>query len=429
MNCAGDPMPPRSPGWSSATVDNLRAAIIVLVIAFHSALAYLQFLPHHPFPFDSGTMLWRAFPIVDHRRWIGFDIFCAWLDVYLMSFFFLLSGLFVWPSLARKGGGRFCVVRLMRLGLPFIAVVALVMPVALYPTYLQGAVHPSIADYWRHWRALPVWPSGPMWFLWLLLVGDLLAGGVFALLGQRGDALLRLSELARRRPVYFLVGLLLASALAYVPLAFFWGTQDWFQRGPFAFQLCRPLLYVVYFSAGVIIGARGIERGLTAPDGPLAQRWKCWLIAAPVALLIWMCLTGLTLREGAAAPIELRVVDDLSYAAACFTNCFMMLAVGTRFAGYRTRLAQSLKSNAFGMYLVHYLFVVWLQYAAFGLDLPAIAKGAIVFFGALSASWGLAIALRRLPLVTQIVGETRRNPARVLRPTPNESAAASLIRH
>ena len=83
--------------------------------------------------------------------------------------------------------------------------------------------------------------------------------------------MLRLSNYARQHPARFLAGLVLASAVAYVPLALLFGPSDWAQRGPFAFQLSRPGHYAVYFLAGVAIGACGIERGLLAPDGPLAR--------------------------------------------------------------------------------------------------------------------------------------------------------------
>src|SRR4051812_42800768 len=82
---------------TSLAIDNLRAVVILLVLSFHSVLAYLQFLPSRPFAFDAPPFLWRAFPIVDAQRWFGFDLFCAWQDVFLMSFFLLLSGLFTWP--------------------------------------------------------------------------------------------------------------------------------------------------------------------------------------------------------------------------------------------------------------------------------------------------------------------------------------------
>src|SRR5207237_9876810 len=94
MKSSLERMTPPGAARASLAIDNLRALVILLVLAFHSVLAYLNFLPPTPFAFDQPPYLWRSFPIVDSQRWMGFDLFCAWLDVFLMSFFFLLSGLF-----------------------------------------------------------------------------------------------------------------------------------------------------------------------------------------------------------------------------------------------------------------------------------------------------------------------------------------------
>src|SRR5215831_17559736 len=171
---------------ASAAIDNLRAFVILLVLSFHAVLAYLDFLPRSPFPFDSPPYLWRAFPIVDTARWFGFDLFCAWQDVFLMSLFFFVSGLFVWRSIERKGIRTFLRDRIVRLGLPFAFVVALLMPIANYPTYVQTALDPSLAAFWRHWLALPFWPCGPMWFFMVVAdsrFGHRRAAPVCALLG------------------------------------------------------------------------------------------------------------------------------------------------------------------------------------------------------------------------------------------------------
>src|SRR5437588_7074225 len=204
---------------SSLALDNLRAFVILLVLSFHSVLAYLQFLPADPFPFGSPPYLWRAFPIVDSHRWLGFDLYCASQDVFLMSLFFLLSGLFVWPSLRRRGTANFLHGRILRLGLPFVLVVAILMPPTLYPTYLQRANDPSVAAYWRHWLALPFWPCGPMWFLWLLLVADFTAAALHQFAPRLGNAVIRVSAAAGIRPARYFAGFLFASAFAYVPMA------------------------------------------------------------------------------------------------------------------------------------------------------------------------------------------------------------------
>src|SRR5881394_2660255 len=84
-------------------LSNLRAVVILIVVAFHSVLAYLASQPAGPFAFDAAPYRWIAFPILDQQRWFGFDLFCAWQDVSLMSLMFFLAGLFTPTSLGRKG--------------------------------------------------------------------------------------------------------------------------------------------------------------------------------------------------------------------------------------------------------------------------------------------------------------------------------------
>jgi glucans biosynthesis protein C len=392
---------------SSLALDNLRAFVILLVLSFHSVLAYLQFLPAAPYSFDSPPYLWRAIPIIDSHRWLGFDLYCAWQDVFLMSLFFFLSGLFVWPSLGRKGTARFLHGRLLRLGLPFVLVVGFLMPPTLYPTYLQTASDPSVAAYWRHWLALPFWPCGPMWFLWLLLVGDFAAAALRRFAPGLGRLLIRLSSTAEAHPARYLAGFIFASTLAYVPLALAFTPSAWFQQGPFAFQLSRPLHYALYFFAGLSLGAGGVERGLLSADGSLVRRWPVWILAAMASLLAWMGLTGLTMAEGALSSLGLQMLADLSFVFACFASSFAVLAVVLRFASRRLPSLAGLRDSAYGMYLVHYLFVVWLQFALLGIALPAVIKAALVFGGTLFLSWWTVAALRRVPPVGQILGAGR----------------------
>ena len=76
---------------------------------------------------------------------------------------------------------------------------------------------------------------------------------------------------------------------------------------------------------------------------------------------------GLTALTMAGPPsLGLQILDDLSFVLACFGNCFAVLALVLRFAGRRLRMLDGLKRDAYGMYLVHYVFVVWLQYALLG---------------------------------------------------------------
>jgi glucans biosynthesis protein C len=396
---------------SSLALNNLRAVVILTVLAFHSVLAYLGSLGAAAFPFDSPPYEWRAFPIVDKDRWFGFDVFCAWQDVYLMSLMFFLSALFTWPSLARKRPRKFLSDRFLRLGVPFAFALIVVMPLALYPAYRVTAVDRSLVAYGRHFLALPFWPNGPMWFLWQLLVLAVVAAALHRCAPRWVDFLGWWSSSAATRPGRYFVGLVAASALAYVPLALVFTPWTWTEHGPFALQLSRPLLYAVYYFAGLGVGAYGLERGLLAPEGMLARRWAVWLALALASLLLWMGLTALAMTYARSAPLVLQVAVDTSFALACASGCFFLMAGCLRFGAKRSRIFDSLANNAFGMYLFHYGFVVWLQYALLGVALFAVAKAMIVFGGTLLLAWATTAAMRFVPLGSRLIGAERRAPA------------------
>ena len=63
----------------------------------------------------------------------------------------------------------------------------------------------------------------------------------------------------------------------------------------------------------------------------------------------------------------------------------------------------ALRPQAYGLYLVHYVFVTWLQYALVGTRLPAAAKFVLVFTGAVAAGSATVAAARRLPGVARVI--------------------------
>jgi glucan biosynthesis protein C len=382
---------------TSIALSNLRAIVIIIVLAFHSVLAYLASLPPTAFAFDIAPHRWQATPIIDTARWFGFDLFCAWQDLSLMSLMFFLSGVFVPGSLKRKGGRSFLSDRFLRIGLPLVVVVAVVMPVAYYPAYVVTAADPTITAFWQHWQALPFWPLGPQWFLCHLLVLNVLGALLHYHAPQITERLGRLAACAHDHPLKFFAGLVAVSALVYLPLALIYTPWAWSNYGALSFQTSRPLHYLVYFFAGYAVGAHGLERGLLSADGALARRWALWVAAAFAGFFVWAGPTSLTL-DGREAPLIVHIASDIGFAIACAAGSFFFLALCLRFATGRHWALDSLSAHAYSMYLNHYIFVVWLQFAVLGLSLLAVGKAAIVFLGTFVLSWAAAVALGGLSL-------------------------------
>jgi hypothetical protein len=383
-------------------VGYLRAVITVMVLAHHAVIAYNPYVPPASAgPLNGASQMWRAFPVVDPRHWAGFSLFNTFNDIFFMALMFFLSGLFVHASLRRKGSGAFLRDRALRLGLPFVVAAGVVAPLAYYPAYLQrGGV--GIAGYWRQWLTLDGWPAGPAWFIWVLLAFGIVAAGLFRLSPRWAETLGRLTSGARDRPLAFCLLLAGVSAAVYIPMALVFTPFAWASFGPFVFQTSRLLFYFVYFLAGVGVGAYGLERGLLAPDGRLARRWLAWLNACLAVFAVTMVVIIAAISQGGRSR-GWEIGGDLAFALCCAVSGFSFLALFARFARRRNRIFDSLRDNAYGMYLIHYPFASWLPLLLLSAPLPAFVKGTVAFLGTLALSWAATAALRRIPGVARVI--------------------------
>jgi hypothetical protein len=391
------------PGYNVA-LGYLRGFLVVLVLAHHSVLAYIDSPPPQATSLLAQPPYWRAFMVVDHQHWVGFSLFTGFNDTFFMSLMFFLSGLFVRSSLQRKGNPSFIGDRIRRLGIPFLFAAVVIAPLAYYPSYLLTTGAHSVGGYIHDWLSFGDWPTGPAWFIWLLLAFDLAGAALFAIAPNFGEMLGRLASNAREHPVRFFLLLAAASAATYIPMALIFGPADWTSVGPFQFQNARLFHYLVYFLAGIGVGAYGLERGLLAPDGKLARhwgRWTLWMVFAFLSSVVFF-LIAISKNSPMSANVA-NLIGGAFYALACASISFAFLALFVRFATRRRWIYDSLSDNEYGMYLIHYMFVSWLQLAILGSSLAAIEKGILVFAGVLLLSWGTSAAIRSVPGVSRIV--------------------------
>ncbi len=375
----------------------MRATAILLVIVGHSFLGYYP----GPFPFSEHVRR-MGFPVLDAHRFAGARTFNAFDDIYLMALIFFLSGLFAWGSLKRKGEAAYVRDRLVRLGPTFLFAAIVVGGVAYYAPYLQA--HPAsanLADYFATWETPAHWMSGAAWFIAALLAYDLIAAGALTRAPRLMQGLVALTRGSDRTLRFWGVAVA-ASALAYLPMVVVFGQYEWFNLGPFWLQKSRGLLYGVWFLLGVGVGASGLDKSLAAPGSALARRWWAWLAAAIVVFLIVGNLQLLSLKKHVWDELGWRALIGAGWVVSCATSALAILALFARFAK-PSRILDNLSANAFGIYLVHYAFVTWSQYALLTSPLPPIGKAAIVIVVVTAASWTLTAALRRIPAVARIV--------------------------
>ncbi|MBV9996592.1 MAG: acyltransferase [Caulobacteraceae bacterium] len=381
------------PGYNVA-VGYLRAFSRLLVFALHAVVAYYP----GPYPLH-GDAARISMPVMDVRHFAGARILVAFNEISLMSLLFFLSGLFLWSSLSRKGAIGFFRERLVRLGLPFLVCGGVVAAIAYYPAYLQATPdHPSLAGYAQTWLTPAHWTTGPAWFLLILFIYDLIAIGLYLAAPGWGQRLALVAAGARERPLRFFLVTVAISAVAYLPLAMLLGPYDWWHWSIFWLQKCRVLEYAAFFFLGAAVGAFGLSRGLLAPDGALARRWGWWGAAAIVVFLIAANVLRKTTTHGLDYHPLWGNIANIGWVICCAVCAFALMAVFVRFAK-RTPLLDNFANNSYGMYIVHYMFVTWTQYALLGAAISPIAKWLCVLAVTVTGSWALAAALRRIPAV------------------------------
>jgi surface polysaccharide O-acyltransferase-like enzyme len=375
-------------------LDRARTFIILLVLLHHSVVNYTYF--------GSG----------DRMRWLGFDLVVLFNDSFFMAFMFFISGLFVRDSLVRKGPAIFLRDRAWRLGVPYLISVFVLMPVAYYPTFLRyhlpGTTDFNFLHFWWHTLTIGPWPSGPAWFLWVLLALDALAAIVWLVAPRMIQAFGQLIFAARNRPIAAFAVFLVGSVAAYLPMHLAFGDSSWLELGrfPLPIQTSRVLLYAGYFFTGVGVGAVSLRAGLLEEGGELAKRWPVWLA---FALVFYGAILGLVyvhhnwVADFNSPPLTWRLGYGLAFAMFSAAMAFTVSAFFLRFAESGFSLLDALQPSAYGVYLLHYIFVIWLQYAVFDYSFPAGVKFAIVFAGTLSMSWALTVVLRKIPVVARMI--------------------------
>jgi surface polysaccharide O-acyltransferase-like enzyme len=205
-----------------------------------------------------------------------------------------------------------------------------------------------------------------------------------------------------RRPFIFFVALVAITAIVYLPMAHFFTSLAWTAIGPFTFQTSRIFHYFVYFLTGVGIGAAGLDQGLLAPQGKFARSWPWWIARS---LLFFGVATGLTIAEftNYGKSSLLATAADAGFVLSCAATSFAFLAIFLRFAQTRSTVWDSVAANSYGIYLVHYAIVSWLQFALLPASFSGLAKFLIVFPGALFLSWATSATLRRIPGVARVI--------------------------
>lgn len=188
-------------------------------------------------------------------------------------------------------------------------------------------------------------------------------------------------------------------SIVFIPISLWVGQYKWTGWGPFDFQVNRLFLYLIFFLFGSSMGSGDWENHFFTNKKLFNKEWFFW------STICVACFVGLTMISIFGADIvQLATLSstlgyfifDLFFVGSCIASSFAFLAFFKQKIDKPSKLWTNFSANAFGIYLVHYVFVTWLQFALQNIFLPVILKFLIVFIGALLASWLISSFIKKI---------------------------------
>jgi hypothetical protein len=96
------------------------------------------------------------------------------------------------------------------------------------------------------------------------------------------------------------------------------------------------------------------------------------------------------------------LVNVVLWVLSCTASSFALLSLFRGKLRKRYPWMDSIARCAYLMYVLHYVFVIWIQFALLDAPVNAITKFSITFVGTLAASWGCSLALLRFRAIRAI---------------------------
>lgn len=359
-------------------LDNLRTALTVLVLVFHTSIAY------------GGAGSW-ILEDVDKSELnatsILFTLFTAVCQAFFMGLFFFLTAYFIPASYDRKGGAVFLKDRLVRLGIPLAIYYFAIGPVTSW--YANFRAQQSLGEFYREY----VWSFkgtffGPAWFLEASIYFAALYA-LYRLIVGKSSRERKLLTFPTGAKLWFAA---IALGLAAFAVRLVYPTGE----GPLELQLGYFPSYILLFVIGVVAYRNGWLDQI--PDR-VSKTWKrvgiCAIPVLPIILIATGALDGHLEIEGGVN------VQALSYALwepfVCIGIIISLLTWFRRSFNRAGLLRKWLSHNAYTVYLIHPPVIVGWTLAFHGVGLPPFIKWVIVSVLSVGFCFAAASAIRAIP--------------------------------
>jgi glucan biosynthesis protein C len=327
-------------------LDNLRVALIILVIAHHVGQAY-----------GPTGGFW---PIQEATRASILGPFFTVNRSFFMSLFFMISGYFTVMACDDKRLGAFFRSRLLRLGMPVLVFGLVMIPVQLFLLKPADGGSPS------------AWPVdvGHLWFLEHLLIFS----GVYVLWRMYRKTPSATAIDGSNPPGYLAIvvfALLLAVVSGVVRIWFpidKWVYLLGFIKVAFA-DVPRDLSF---FIIGVLAYRRGWIENFSTRAGYI------WLSVGLALSVVWSVYALVGWNYFPLGDVALGVIYPIWEAFLCCGMCIGLTVLFRERLNFQNRISKALAKSQYSAYIFHVFIVLLVQLAVVSLVAPPLVKFILV---------------------------------------------------
>lgn len=372
-------------------IDNLRAALVILVVLHHVALVYGASVEGY---------YYIEPPFADPLAFLLLLVFALFNQAWFMGAFFMLAGYFTPGSYERKGSGSFLKDRLLRLGIPLILFTFVLSPLSrigwwLMPASLTGITSPLT------WEAYPrMLGFGPLWFVALLLIFSVGYATWRSLIGKRTSV----AKSSSSPPSYFGIGIFI---LALALVTYLFRVVIPIGKGVFEFPTLAYLpQYLSFFILGVVASRRDWFRTLPSTMGVAG-----FLIAVVVGIFLFpLAFSGqmFTLEVGPALD---NAMGNGHWQSAVYALWDSITAVGfflasttlfRRFFNGQGGFGRFLSQQSYAVFVFHIPIVVFVAYVLRGVALTPLLKFGLAAVIVVPVCFIVAYFVRKIPLASRV---------------------------
>jgi len=335
-------------------LDNLRTAMVFLVVLYHSGAVY------------ESSGLFASFWLVDDPATNDFvGILNVVIDIFVMPSLFFVSGFLAPPSLKSGPGWTFLARRFRRLMVPWLIAVLTLMP--LYKViflYSRGLPQEPWTTYFHFSNG--ILSQSWLWFLPVLFLFDALLW-LLAATGVKAPKVGLKTAVAS----VLLISVLFSFAISIL------GLTGWTHTVFLDFQNERLLPYLLFFLLGAVCFGRGVFDA--RPVGKRLYIAACCTVWIPINVYI-IVLFNFLLRPG--TYVVSLVVDLLVMWTAFHLSSLMLLYVLVATYRYwlntRGRLGAVLNASSYGVYVIHMAVLGVIALLLLPTGIPSLGKYTIL---------------------------------------------------